>query len=43
MQQIQEKRYHTHLTQRGVKKIIALGLAFKGKEACVKHEKIEEA
>ncbi|MEM7495270.1 MAG: PD-(D/E)XK nuclease domain-containing protein, partial [Myxococcota bacterium] len=36
--QIQEKHYHLNLVKRGVKSVIALGLAFKGKEACVKHE-----
>ncbi|MEM7495315.1 MAG: AAA family ATPase [Myxococcota bacterium] len=37
LRQIQEKRYHINLFQRGVKSVIALGLAFKGKETAVAH------
>ncbi|MEM7495438.1 MAG: PD-(D/E)XK nuclease domain-containing protein, partial [Myxococcota bacterium] len=40
LRQIQEKHYHLNLVKRGVKSVIALGLAFKGKEACVKHEHV---
>ncbi|MEM7495518.1 MAG: PD-(D/E)XK nuclease domain-containing protein [Myxococcota bacterium] len=38
LRQIQDRHYHVNLTKRGVETVIALGLAFKGKEAAVKHE-----
>ncbi|MEM7495529.1 MAG: PD-(D/E)XK nuclease domain-containing protein [Myxococcota bacterium] len=40
LQQIKDKNYHADLVARGVKEVIALGLAFKGKAACVQHERL---
>ena len=37
LQQIQDKQYHVDLTKRGVHTIIALGLAFRGKQVAIKH------
>ncbi|MEM7589152.1 MAG: AAA family ATPase, partial [Myxococcota bacterium] len=43
LQQIQDKHYHVHLMERGVKTVIALGLAFKGKQATVAHATLTKA
>ncbi|MEM7494535.1 MAG: PD-(D/E)XK nuclease domain-containing protein, partial [Myxococcota bacterium] len=40
LRQIQEKRYHINLFQRGIKSVIALGLAFRGKEVAVTHREL---
>ncbi|MEM7496118.1 MAG: PD-(D/E)XK nuclease domain-containing protein, partial [Myxococcota bacterium] len=38
LHQIKEMEYHADLLARGVEEVIALGLAFRGKEVAVKHE-----
>ncbi|MEM7588753.1 MAG: AAA family ATPase [Myxococcota bacterium] len=38
--QIQDKAYHIDLRQRGIKHIIAIGLAFRGKQVAVAHAKL---
>ncbi|MEM7403330.1 MAG: PD-(D/E)XK nuclease domain-containing protein [Myxococcota bacterium] len=38
LQQIQDKQYHVELVKRGVKPIIALGLAFRGKKVAIAHK-----
>ncbi|MEM7588937.1 MAG: AAA family ATPase [Myxococcota bacterium] len=35
LKQIQDKSYHTDLLQRGIKQVIAIGLAFRGKQVAV--------
>ncbi|MEM7495947.1 MAG: PD-(D/E)XK nuclease domain-containing protein, partial [Myxococcota bacterium] len=40
LRQIKDKNYHADLLAQGVQQVIALGLAFKGKEAIVKHERV---
>ncbi|MEM7494793.1 MAG: hypothetical protein AAF471_01345 [Myxococcota bacterium] len=37
LQQIKEREYHADLLNRGVEQVIALGLAFRGKEAAVRY------
>ncbi|MEM7495288.1 MAG: PD-(D/E)XK nuclease domain-containing protein [Myxococcota bacterium] len=43
LRQIKEREYHTDLLNRGVEQVIALGLAFRGKEACVAHATLDQA
>ncbi|MEM7403140.1 MAG: PD-(D/E)XK nuclease domain-containing protein, partial [Myxococcota bacterium] len=43
LQQIQDKQYHVELAKRGVKPIIALGLAFRGKQVAVVHTELIQA
>ncbi|MEM7495743.1 MAG: AAA family ATPase, partial [Myxococcota bacterium] len=38
LRQIKEREYHADLLNRGVEQVIALGLAFWGKKACVRYE-----
>ncbi|MEM7402479.1 MAG: PD-(D/E)XK nuclease domain-containing protein [Myxococcota bacterium] len=42
LQQIQDKQYHVELTKRGVRPIIALGLAFAGKQVAVAHTELTQ-
>ncbi|MEM7495696.1 MAG: PD-(D/E)XK nuclease domain-containing protein, partial [Myxococcota bacterium] len=43
LRQIQDKTYHAEMLNRGVEQVIALGLAFRGKEAVVKHKVLTAA
>ncbi|MEM7402822.1 MAG: PD-(D/E)XK nuclease domain-containing protein, partial [Myxococcota bacterium] len=43
LQQIQDKQYHVELLKRGVKPIIALGLAFRGKQVAIAHTELTQA
>ncbi|MEM7403630.1 MAG: PD-(D/E)XK nuclease domain-containing protein, partial [Myxococcota bacterium] len=40
LQQIQDKQYHVDLVKRGVRQIIALGLAFAGKQVAIAHTEL---
>ncbi|MEM7403629.1 MAG: PD-(D/E)XK nuclease domain-containing protein, partial [Myxococcota bacterium] len=42
LQQIQNKQYHVDLAKRGVKQIIALGLAFAGKQVAIAHTELTQ-
>ncbi|MEM7589626.1 MAG: PD-(D/E)XK nuclease domain-containing protein, partial [Myxococcota bacterium] len=42
LQQIQDRQYHVELAKRGVKQIIALGLAFAGKQVAIVYKILTE-
>ncbi|MEM7403218.1 MAG: PD-(D/E)XK nuclease domain-containing protein, partial [Myxococcota bacterium] len=41
--QIQQLQYHTNLFKRGVQRVIALGLGFRGKQVAVAHAELTQA
>ncbi|MEM7494622.1 MAG: PD-(D/E)XK nuclease domain-containing protein [Myxococcota bacterium] len=42
LQQIKQREYHADLLNRGVEQVIALGLAFRGKETAVAHATLDQ-
>jgi hypothetical protein len=41
LKQIIDKQYDVELGSRGIQNILKLGIAFKGKQVCIKHESAE--
>ncbi|MEM7403364.1 MAG: PD-(D/E)XK nuclease domain-containing protein, partial [Myxococcota bacterium] len=42
LQQIQQLQYHTNLFKRGVQRVIALGLGFRGKQVAIAHTELTQ-